>query len=332
MRHWSSDALDALQESDAVALVSILAVRGSAPRQSGTRMVVTREGCRGTIGGGNLEFQAIAQARRILTLPQGSWRVQDYPLGPLLGQCCGGHVQVQIERLASGDAGWLGQVAQRSASGTAFRLRHHFAEDGIARSLEAAGAEADAPRHARRPAPGDEIVEQIAGRGLDVLLVGAGHVGCAVARTLEMLPIGLDWVDTRPDYAMGGARQEEEAALFARIGSMAPNNALLVMTHDHGLDYRLAAAGLRSAAGFVGLIGSGTKRARFLSRLAKDGVGAGDRARLVCPVGLPGIGGKEPGVIAVAVAAQLLLLVENGITPADQGTNMVSCASGSISG
>ncbi len=76
------------------------------------------------------------------------------------------------------------------------------------------------------------------------------------------------------------------------------------MTHDHALDYRLARAALSGPARFIGLIGSHTKRARFVSRLDADGI---DVTRLTCPVGLPGITGKEPAVIAAAVAAQLLL-------------------------
>ena len=80
---------------------------------------------------------------------------------------------------------------------------------------------------------------------------------------------------------------------------------MVILTHDHGLDYRLTAAALGSRARFVGLIGSQTKRARFLSRLAADGV---DAARLTCPIGLPGINGKEPEVIAIATLAQLLML------------------------
>ena len=79
----------------------------------------------------------------------------------------------------------------------------------------------------------------------------------------------------------------------------------MIMTHDHALDYRLIAAALGSRARFVGLIGSQTKRARFLSRFAADGV---DAERLTCPIGLPGIHGREPEVIAIATLAQLLML------------------------
>ena len=83
--------------------------------------------------------------------------------------------------------------------------------------------------------------------------------------------------------------------------------AVVILTHDHGLDYRLTAAALSSPAPYVGLIGSRTKRARFLSRLEKDGI---DPARLTCPIGLPGPKGKEPEVIAIATLAQLLTLRE----------------------
>uniref|UniRef100_UPI0030D738E7 XdhC family protein n=4 Tax=Pseudomonadota TaxID=1224 RepID=UPI0030D738E7 len=84
--------------------------------------------------------------------------------------------------------------------------------------------------------------------------------------------------------------------------------AILVLTHDHGLDYRLTAAALRSRACFIGLIGSQTKRARFLSRLRGEGFGDDDLSRLTCPIGLPGVTGKEPEVIAIAALAQILSL------------------------
>lgn len=79
------------------------------------------------------------------------------------------------------------------------------------------------------------------------------------------------------------------------------------MTHDHGLDYRLTRAALGCDLALVGVIGSATKRARFLSKLARDGLGDA-ASRLVCPIGVAGITGKAPPVIAIAVAAQMLML------------------------
>jgi xanthine dehydrogenase accessory factor len=80
------------------------------------------------------------------------------------------------------------------------------------------------------------------------------------------------------------------------------------MTHSHPLDYSIAAAALRRPdLGFVGLIGSATKRARFASQAQKLGISEQQIARLVCPIGLPDIRDKEPSIIAAAVAAQLLI-------------------------
>jgi xanthine dehydrogenase accessory factor len=100
---------------------------------------------------------------------------------------------------------------------------------------------------------------------------------------------------------------QDEDAQIVLAGEAEPGAAVLVFTHDHALDYRLTAAALRSQASYVGLIGSDTKRARFLSRLRAEGI---DAERLTCPIGIPGIPDKQPDVIAIAVIAQLLMLGE----------------------
>jgi xanthine dehydrogenase accessory factor len=130
-------------------------------------------------------------------------------------------------------------------------------------------------------------------------------VGRALAKALEPLPFAVSLADVRPELA--GAADILSTDDMARRARHAPAPAcVLVMTHDHALDYRLVAAALQGQARFVGLIGSATKRARFRSRLLKDGVDEAALGRIVCPIGLPGIPGKEPAVIAASVAAQLL--------------------------
>lgn len=139
-----------------------------------------------------------------------------------------------------------------------------------------------------------------------MLLFGAGHVGRAIARACSGLPIDLHWYDNRGEWAdTPGAMLigEEEAVRLA--GRAGVDTAIGILTHDHGLDCRLAAAALAGAAGFVGMIGSATKRARLLARLEKDGI---DSARLTCPIGLPQVPGKSPEAIAIATVAQLLAL------------------------
>jgi xanthine dehydrogenase accessory factor len=289
MGDWTSHARDALQHGPA-ALVTILATEGSAPRGPGARMVVTETGLAGTIGGGKLEYQATEQARAILAHPPGSWRVQDYPLGPLLGQCCGGRVRLMVERLdeipeSDGPfAVTLGDEVSRVAG-----------QDG--ERLDARGP---------LPVAGARFIEPAETDLLPVTMFGAGHVGRAIAARAPGLPLHFAWHDSRPEAAeRSGVVLADEESMVACAAGAPEGTAVVILTHDHALDYRLTAAALGSRARFVGLIGSRTKRARFLSRLAADGI---DAARLTCPIGLPGIRGKEPDVIAIATLAQLLAL------------------------
>jgi xanthine dehydrogenase accessory factor len=217
--------------------------------------------------------------------------VQDYPLGPLLGQCCGGRVRLVVERLVDvpeGDGPYLvrlGETLRRTAGAT---------------------ARASLPARGPRPEAGDSFVEPDEGDRLPVLMFGAGHVGKAIAARAEGLPLHLAWYDSRLEAAEApGVVLADEEAMVACAGAAGSDVAVVILTHDHGLDYRLAVAALASPARFVGLIGSQTKRARFVSRLEKDGV---DHTRLTCPIGMPGIKGKAPEVIAIATLAQLLTL------------------------
>ena len=305
MSDWSTHATNTTAPA---ALVTVLATEGSAPRGPGTRMLVTAETQAGTIGGGALEWRAAEQARAILALPPGSWRVQDYPLGPLLGQCCGGRVRLLVEHLT--DTDWIAALADGAV------VRATLRDDHIERAATKnehrwpraeLAAQAD-PLTSRGPLPaaGFSFVEPDDSARRPLTLFGAGHVGRAIARMLPGLPFDLAWFDSRAELAdIPGVTTDDEDALVACAGQAVSGTAVLILTHDHALDYRLAAAALGSQAGYVGMIGSSTKRARFLSRLAADGV---DSARLICPIGQPGIPGKAPEVIAVATLAQLLAL------------------------
>ena len=289
---WTTHAREALLAGPA-ALVTILAVEGSAPRGAGARMVVTETGLEGSIGGGALEHQAMAQARKMLALAPGSWRVQDYPLGPLLGQCCGGRVRLLVERLAEIPA--QDGPFEVELGG---RVERKLLNGGVSPpAMSARGP---------LPAAGARFLEPVETDSLPVCLFGAGHVAQAIMARAEGLPLRIAWHDSRAELAEApGLVIADEAAMAAEAAAAPAQSAVVVMTHDHGLDYRLVAAALGGAAGFVGLIGSRTKRARFLSRLAADGVDAG---RLTCPIGLLGFSGREPEVIAIATLAQLLML------------------------
>jgi len=293
MADWTVEAREALTRGPA-ALVTILATEGSAPRGPGARMVVTETGLNGTIGGGALEHQATRQGRAILSLEPGSWRIQDYPLGPLLGQCCGGRVRLLVEHLAG--------VPEQDGC---FEV---VLADRVLRTPLAGGRAPPPAPIARGPLPaaGARFLESAETDRLPVRLFGAGHVGRAIAVRAAGLPLAIAWYDSRPEMAENpGVVLASEAEMVEEAADAPAGSAVVVLTHSHALDYRLVAAALAGRARFVGLIGSRTKRARFLSRLAADGV---DANRLTCPIGLPAIKGREPAVIAIATLAQLLAL------------------------
>lgn len=301
MNEWARHALLCLTERQKAALVSVLATEGSVPREAGTRMLVTADDSFGSIGGGNLEFQAILQARLALQQSPGAWRIQDYPLGPFLQQCCGGRVRLLIENLDPAQADWIAAIENSGH----FHLETKLHESYLERSVIDRPDLAPPTARGRIPGPGERIIETVGLAATKLLLFGAGHVGSAIARIVVGLPFDLDWVDDResrdPAARLLAPPEMEEAARQAR-------GAVLIVTHDHALDYQLTMAALEGPARFIGLIGSATKRARFVRRLREDGINAAAEARLVCPIGLPGIRGKAPEVIAVAVAAQLLQL------------------------
>lgn len=240
-------------------VVELIHTQGSVPREAGTRLLVSADAVYGSIGGGHLEWQAIAAARRWLA---GGDEAPErrVPLGPALGQCCGGVVTWRLQHLAdSRPAAW--------------------------------------------PAPEPRFTLQ---------LYGAGHVGRAIVRLLQDLPCRVQWIDERQAEfpAWASAAHIDRLCVEpveAEVAQAPTGCCFLVLTHSHDLDLAITEAVLRRGDfGWLGLIGSATKRARFVHRLQARGIPPDRLARLQCPIGLPGITGKEPEVIALAVVAQLL--------------------------
>ena len=146
----------------------------------------------------------------------------------------------------------------------------------------------------------------------DLQLYGAGHVGRAIVHLLGTLPCRVLWIDEREAEFPATPSAPHITRLCvdgveAEVQQALPGGFYLVLTHSHDLDLRITEAVLRRGDfGFFGLIGSATKRARFLVRLAQRGVAGDAIDRLTCPIGVPGIPGKQPELIAMAVVAQLL--------------------------
>ncbi len=191
-----------------------------------------------------------------------------------------------------------------------------FAEQAIveaARHLLAGDADDALLTGARPDGRADWFIDVIVPARLEVVMFGAGHVGRALADVLARLPLRLTWVDTREDgfpaHLPHGVAVCCTDTPLAEVKAAAPGTIFLVLTHSHALDLDLVRAILgRGDFRYCGMIGSHTKRASFARRLRARGHTEAAIARLHCPIGVPDIAGKEPEVIAIAVAAELLQL------------------------
>lgn len=327
MHLWLDQALWCLDRQQSVVLVTVAWVQGSTPREAGARMLVSAGKQWLTIGGGHLEYLAARHAREHLQGDSATDRwVERMPLGPSLGQCCGGMVHLLYERLRPSDRSWL-EEARRSLQmqqpcvreillggpDTPDRIRVH-AHDGSARDPNRLLNE-DSSRGCT------VFSEVLQPDGLNVLVFGAGHVGKALVHILGTLPCRVTWVDEREDEfptdIPANVIVEATDTPEAVIDQAPPGSCYLIMTHDHALDQRLCEQLLRrNDAAYFGLIGSMTKRRKFEHRFRARGIDPRHVARMVCPIGEPGITGKQPAVIAVAVAAQLLRLHAGDSVPA----------------
>jgi xanthine dehydrogenase accessory factor len=287
--------------------IAIADVEGSSPRAVGAAMLVTSGGgFTGTIGGGALEWQALALGQQLLTdNPEGKGIQRAFSLGPELGQCCGGRVTLLFEAFANADLGWIAKLAAAEAQGS-FATIATLDHRGI--FLRKLSAEDPALEILADP---KVLHEQHGETRMPLLLFGAGHVGRALVLALAPLPFSVRWIDARPD-AFPGHHPANVTPVFTHqplheIAAARPGTLLLAMTHSHALDLDLVAAGLANPAmAFVGVIGSATKRARFVARLRALGQTEAAIARMVCPIGSTTLAGKEPAVIAAGAAVQML--------------------------
>lgn len=295
---------ETVERHGSAALAGIVATAGSTPREAGARMVVRPDGAfYGTVGGGRLEFEALGEAKAALAVGRGPALVRQWPLGPNLGQCCGGAVTILIETFDARDLGEIGRLAELQKAGAFLVMAERDGDGRMLRRLAAA--------EGLTCAQDGTFAERFGERRRPLLLFGAGHVGRALVLALAPLPFAVRWIDSRPDQFPDAVPPNVTPVLSEAPASeitAAPDGAfVLVMTHSHPLDFEIVIAALqRDTFGFVGLIGSATKRARCLSLARQMGLTERQTAALVCPIGIAEISGKAPPVIATAVAAQLL--------------------------
>jgi len=256
-------------QNEVAVIITVHSTQGSVPRETGTWMLVFAQGEWGTIGGGHLEFEAMASARALLSQAKTSQEREPlekrFVLGPSLGQCCGGVVVLHLARVTAQDVPGLQHAHRRSL----------------------------------RP----------------LALFGGGHVGKALVKVLSTLPFAVRWIDSRdeifPQDLPAQVECEHSNPVQAAVSDLVPNSLVLIMSFSHAEDLDVVMACLlrqrqKGDLPYVGLIGSATKWASFRSRLRERGFSDAECNHVTSPIGVPGIHGKEPEVIAIAVAAQLL--------------------------
>jgi xanthine dehydrogenase accessory factor len=247
-----SKILAALASHSTATLVTVTSTQGSTPREVGAWMIVTPQGFHGSIGGGALEWHIMAEAQSMLGKPAATKTIRKI-LGPDMGQCCGGLVEIRIDSFDQNSI----PVLKTRASNHVEDLRH-------------------------------------------LHLWGAGHVGRALVLALAPLPFRVSWWDARPN-AFPELVPQNVSCLTGSPQDMERGAFVLVMSHSHALDFEIVDYALRSEHfPYVGLIGSSTKRARFLKRLTCD------TSRLTCPIGTSTVKSKHPAAIAAGVCVQLI--------------------------
>ena len=240
---------------------SIVRTIGSSPRNSDTEMFISETDTLGTIGGGQLEYLVINHSKKMIA-ENIKKDILKISLGPEIGQCCGGKVEVSLLEMYEKDK----CLALNRFDKKDKNLPH-------------------------------------------VYVMGAGHVGRALALQLQHLPVRCVLIDSRVDE-LAKCSADVETRLSAipeeDIKSAPRGSAYVILTHDHALDFILCGAALdRHDAKYVGMIGSKTKRVKFKkwyqvnydNNLIRD---------FTCPIGNLKNQDKRPSIIASFVAAEVI--------------------------
>ena len=275
-----------LDRNEPCVWVCVSDAKGSVPRERGAMMVVTSERASGTIGGGHLELKAIEFARELIALKKTTATRRHFPLGPALGQCCGGNVDVAFLPVCESDRADLMQLQM---------IEQHGGRYVIERVLDT----------------GAQLLLPLDFAPWHIWVFGAGHVGQAIVQVLATLPCQVRWIDGRdavfPQNLLENVRVIETDDPAAKVSAIPAHADVLVLTHSHALDLDICLELIkRDDLAYIGLIGSETKATTFRRRFERRGHAGAELARITCPIGQTQLKSKHPGVIAVGVAADLI--------------------------
>jgi xanthine dehydrogenase accessory factor len=315
-----ADVLAWKRSGHAVTLVTVVETWGSAPRPPGALLAVRDDGVvGGSVSGGCVEDDLIARTKAAFNAAGGRARDAGKPTviaygvtkeeATRFGLPCGGTLRLVQEPLL--DAGWVEQLLARTAE-------HRL----VARSLSLASGQVtlhDAVRGQSMQFDGNTLTT-VFGPKWRLLLIGAGQLSQAVAQMASVLDFEVLVCDPREEYAAtlgieGVQRVPGMPDDVVRELLPDAHTAIVALTHDPKLDDMALLEALKSAAFYVGALGSRRNQETRKQRLAEHfDLSADELARLHGPVGLR-IGAKTPAEIAVSILAEIVQ-DKNAIAPA----------------
>jgi xanthine dehydrogenase accessory factor len=269
--------------------VIVADAKGSTPRDVGASMIVTKDETFDTIGGGHLELKAIEFAREQLASNATVATTRHFPLGPALGQCCGGHVTLLFAPIGATQREQIRALSEQSERGESVTFTTTL-DNSETLSIAL-------PRN-----------------DWHIAVFGAGHVGKAIVNVLSELPCDITWIDEReaefPKHVASNVTIVNSDSPASEVAKLPPHSQVLVLTHSHALDLDICFALLkRDDLAYCGLIGSATKAATFRKRFEQRGYSGAAISRIMCPIGQAvgrhALKSKHPGVIAASVAFDL---------------------------
>ena len=285
-----------------IARVLVLKTFGSTPRDEGTTMLIWDSGQFGTIGGGELEYQVTRLAKKIIIDNKGS-RIKKFSLGPDMGQCCGGAVELLIEILDETKVKFIS-------------VDDGFFARPVFKNEKSLNVQALIKSYRNKSVPiktsfkDGWLFEPVTKEKELIWIYGAGHVGTAIANILSKLSqFSVTCIDTSQDRYPDNFPKTVEKLITknpAQIVQYAPSETHhLILTYSHALDLEICHQLLQHNFATAGLIGSKTKWARFKKRLNELNYTFEQINRIICPIGEPSFG-KSPYEIAIGVASMLL--------------------------
>lgn len=347
LTRWYEGLAQYQQRGVAHVLATIVAVNGSVPRALQAKMVITENAICDTLGGGGLEHDVIATARQLLSgelvaiaaknTPVKKSPVQKesaqaesvrretvyskhYPLGAKLAQCCGGSVTVMFEcfnitppmSLLVFGAGHVAGALMTILSELPCQVDWVDSRSEMFDRYRLSKNSLPLNKLPQNSLSSNDFDNQETSLNQEPFLIDAKTVVATASQ------LNSESADEQGYCLPAHIRPHISEEPIDFVHSLGQGRYVLIMTHDHSLDFELVRAAidinradkkqgdnLLTAIPYIGCIGSATKAKRFQERLLKRGYSDNELQPLVMPVGLE-IGGKEPMAVAVSIAAQIL--------------------------